>query len=128
MPDSIPALRAHCVDRAANSGLTGSETGNRGPRRGQRAGGATRARRQGTARGQTDGGKSQISQTETAGRSSSKTAGTIRKERGDLGNRRWKEQWPEKRQGRDGGCGGGGPGRSQMEAREGSHRQGEEFD
>lgn len=59
-------------------------------------------------RGQTDRGKSQISQTETAGRSSSKTAGTIRRERGDLGNRRWKEQWPEKRRGGDGGTGDGG--------------------
>lgn len=53
------------------------------------------ARRQGTARAKQTG-ESQISQTETAGRRNSKTAGTIRKERGDLGNRRWKEQWPEK--------------------------------
>lgn len=47
-------------------------------------------------KGQTDWGESQISETETAGGRNGKTAGTIRNERGNLGNHRWKEQWPEK--------------------------------
>lgn len=52
-------------------------------RRGQRAGGGAQG-----------GGGSQLSQTETAGRRSGETAGTIRKEKGDPSNHRLKEQQP----------------------------------
>lgn len=71
----------------------GSETGHKATE--TRKPEETRSRRQETA-GAKQTGESQISQTETAGRRSSKTAGAIRKKRGDPGDRRWKEQWPKK--------------------------------
>lgn len=78
----------------SNSGFTGSETGEQHwvTRKSEER---HEAHRQETTRAKQTG-ESQISQTETAGGRSSKTAGTIRKERGDPGIHRWKEQWPEK--------------------------------
>lgn len=76
----------------------------------QRARGDTRLTDKRQQTGGREGG-SQISQTaKTAGRRSSKTAGTIRKGREDPGNHRWKEQWPEKTGGDPGLADGDGRG------------------
>lgn len=71
------------------------------------------AHRQGTARAKQTG-ESQISQTETAGRRSSKTAGTIRKEKGRPGQSQMERAMARKDRGRPG-------------PRRWAHREGEEF-
>lgn len=79
----------------ANSGLAGERDRATRLQRPESQRRCARSHRQETA-GAKQTGESQISQTETAGRRSSETAGAIRKERGDPGHRRWKEQRPKK--------------------------------